>query len=229
MKRISNSILLVMICLTISSCNNNIKSVKELENYSKLDKLDFQTLEKKGVRISIKHQPIEFLMLQKYKHYQIEKEKLKQNSAVRNVYLELQKLKNEIKKANDNYSNSIYFILTIGYADEKKDIEYQKMSTGFNDYTTWLNTLLFSMNKYIYMDTPNIDEIPLSIYQMDRTFGITKKRSFLLVFPKYFNNVNLLKEEWLKINIKEFGLGIGIVSLKFVLPFQEINLSDNLL
>ena len=170
--------------------------------------------------------PADAMMINSYRSYIEKSEKLKQDTSLKQEdrKSKINKLKEELKQEKEIYKRSIYFFLTIGYEDEKKDIVYEKMISGFNEYSQWLQKLMFGLKEYIYLQTALIDEIPVDTYQMDRTYGMTKSRTILLMFPKNFNEVDILDEEnkWLKFKMKEFGLRAGRMTFKYDLPLDEV-------
>jgi hypothetical protein len=114
------------------------------------------------------------------------------------------------KKTKESYGNGLYFIVNLANIDPKKDILYGNMS-HFGEWSEQLQKFLFRMKDYIYLETAQHDEILLSVYDFQRTFGYTKDRSMLLCFPKVFNDKEILSDDskFLKMHIKDWGWGIG--------------------
>lgn len=213
---------MILLTLMIAGCKKKIQTVEELETKVKSEEPNLTKVEeKKEFKITMVYRSTDALMVREYKLYQQEKESLLKSSLSQAAKdSALAQMKKDIEKRKSSYDKSLYFVLTLGYLDGKRDIEYESMKSGHDNYSRWMQRLAYSMNKYLYIETPQVAEVPLAIYQMDRTFGITKDRSFLLVFPREFNNVDLLKEKWLCVNLKEIGLDIGEVSFKYKLPFD---------
>ena len=104
------------------------------------------------------------------------------------------------------------------------------MSEGYRAYSQWLQKLMFALQESIYLQTPTMDEVPLGMYHMERTFGLRKSRTFLLVFPAEINGQNLLDadNDWLKLHVEEFGLGTGQLTFTFELPFEDVQFLSKL-
>ncbi|MCB0279947.1 MAG: hypothetical protein KDD94_10610 [Calditrichaeota bacterium] len=113
------------------------------------------------------------------------------------------------------YGNGIYFKVTLAKADGK-DIVYDQMS-HFGEWSQQLQKLLFGLKEYIYLETDEIKEIPLSVYDFERSFGYTKDRSMLLVFPKTFNDKSILdgSSSSLAMHFKDWGWNIGRQKLEW--------------
>ena len=222
---------LLCFILLFAGCKKQIKTVAELDAKVKSEEPQLtKVVEKKEFKLSLVYRSTDAIMVREYQRYQQEKERMEKSSGQKeSANAVLASLKSNIDKMRKNYDKSLYFVLTLGYLDGKRDIEYESMKSGYDNYSRWMQRLAYSMNRYIYLETPQVPEVPLAIYQMDRTFGITKDRSFLLVFPREFNNVNLLKEDWLRVNLREFGLDVGEVSFKFKLPFEVAETSNTII
>jgi len=120
--------------------------------------------------------------------------------------------------------------MTIGYEDGLRDIVYNKSNNGFDGYSQWLNKLLFSLESYIYLSTADIDEIPPSLCYLERSYGMTKYRNFLIEFPKVFDNKNKINEyDAIKLTIDEFGLGTGNLKFEFGNLRSQTVLNKNIL
>jgi len=218
------------ICYWFFSSKTEVKTLSELEGHVKSEEAkQTQTVEKKEFRLTVTYRSTAAILLQEYQHLKQEEDRMKSVSVpVRNRESAIAGLRENIKKQQSLYDKSLYFVLKIGYIDGKRDIEYESMKSGYGNYSQWMQRLAYTMNRFIYLETPQVPEVPLVIYQMDRTYGITKDRSFLLVFPRKFNNVDLTKEDWLRVNVREFGLDVGEVSFKYLLPFKETVVSKSM-
>ncbi len=100
------------------------------------------------------------------------------------------------------------------------------MQQGFQNYSEWLQKLLFNLTEFIDLKTALIDEVPLVDYHFERSFGMTRHRTIMLVFPIVFNDVNLVQQEneQLSVRLKEFGLKTGILKFSFDLPLTTAQL-----
>ncbi len=103
---------------------------------------------------------------------------------------------------------TFYLRLTIGYVG-KQDLVFQGAASRDLGYSEWLQRLSYHMSDYISLYTTDGNEIPLSSYQLIRTFGLRKDRTLLLAFSaKYMTEETTLV-------IKEFGLDTGRLNFKF--------------
>lgn len=121
-----------------------------------------------------------------------------------------------VEEARRMYNNGIYFMVTIGYEDNSKDIMNEKIA-NFAEWSANLQKFYFKMGEYIYLQTAAEDEIKLSVYDFQNTFGYTKDRKMLLCFPKEFNDQPILSDDskYARLNFKEFGFGIGKQSVEW--------------
>lgn len=222
-------IFLFLWILTILGCNKT-KTFNDLENFEKYVKGDnspyLQTISKSGRKVSLRYMPTDAMMINSYRQYLEVRTKLQEDTLLSKEQRisKLDDAKNEVLRRKNTYDQSLYFHLTIGFEDDSKDIVYDKMQKGYEAYSHWLQKLMFNLQQYIYLQTAAIDEIPLGLYHMERTFGMRKSRTFLLMFPAQFNeqHVSDPDNDWLKLRIKEFGLGTGTLTLEFKLPFEVV-------
>ena len=235
MKKVSLILIAIVFifgCSILSGCREEFKNVDEFEKHIK-DKqaLYEETISKNGVRLRVKYCPTEEMMIRYYKDFEKRGKQILSNtiSSTKEKDDALIKAKSMLNKTKEDYEKSIYFILSIEYVERGKDIIISRMNAGFDKYSDWLEKLLFSLNNYIYLETAKENDIKLSLYHMERTFGLTKDVRFMLAFPRYVNNVDLLNEknEQMKLNISEFGLKTGDVSFVFELPFENLNSTIN--
>ncbi len=212
-------------CLLFFGCSKSFDDLDAYEKYVKGEESPYrQTQVVNGVKASLLYLPTDAIMCNYYRNYLGEIKAAENDSSVSSA--EKKKLiaekKKEIEEIKKTFSNSVYFNLTLGYEDETKDLEYASMQQGFDVYSKWLNKLLFGLNEHIYLKTPELDEVPLVTYEMERSFGMTKSRNFLLVFPAEFNEKKILESNWIKVKIKEFGLATGTLSFEYEMPLEEI-------
>ena len=230
--------LICSLALILTGCTRNkaVSTVEELEKYVKgPDWPHQQTIIRNGVKVSVRYLPSEALLIPQYKRYEELKKTLTHDSSEtftrrlvggqRLTDSLLISKRDEIKRTQGLYDQSLYFSMTIGYEDPKRDIEYDKMREGFGEYSQWMQKLVFQMKEYIYLETAATGEVPLALYDMQRTFGITKDRTFLLVFPRKFNEQDIASEQNKEIMlwIKEFGLQTGSINMDFDLPFKQVS------
>lgn len=181
-----------------TGCSKSFSDPDEFETY--LNSEDYpnqQTQIKNGVKITVRYQPTEAMMLLQYKSYLEDKVSVladtTQTDSMKTATIS--SLFEEFEKTGAIYSKSVYFLVTMGYEDSKRDLEYEPMQKGFNVYSDWMQKLVFGMKEYVHLETALIPEIPVDVYQMDRTYGLTKDRKLLFVFTDTFNGKKILDPE----------------------------------
>jgi len=211
-----------------------IKDVSEFEQATKGEKSPHKlTITQRGVKFDLLYLPTDAILVNTLKFYQEEFKNLKSDSTQTEETINKRKQEMNDKLAEERklYDQSLYFSLTIGYEDKSKDLIYASMNQGFDNYQIWFDKLTFGMKEYIYLYHEKIGKIPLGLYQMDNTYGMTKERSFLLVFPKEFQEQGiLLSKGKLELVVGEFGLKTGqvrfpvnkILKTKYKLQYPEV-------
>lgn len=176
---------------------------------------DRETITRDGVVFHLQHLTAEAMLIPQYRRYEQLRQRLSgdPNMADSVRVAKLAAVQADIARARQGYEGSLYFLLTLGYEGEGRDLVYDRLrQEGFGAYSAWLQRLLFSMNEYVYLETPTQQEVPLSLYHMERSYGTTQDRTFLLIFPQTFNEVRLTEADWWKFHIEEFGLGTGAIA-----------------
>ena len=228
MTKYTNFIILFISIIFLFSCTRSFNSIDEFEKYVKGNDYPYlQTLNRKGIEVSLRYIPTDLIMIKYYREYEKNLSAVKQDTTLSQIQLtqKIIDVKKELEQKKESFSNSIYFYLSFGFENDKDDIVYNSMNSGFENYSEWLQRLLFGMKEFIYMKTPNAGVVPLSLYHMDRTYGLTKDRTLLLSFSTEFNEVKLLDEKKLTLIIKEFGLHTGRLVFEYKLPFKKIKLN----
>jgi hypothetical protein len=89
-----------------------------------------------------------------------------------------------------------------------------------------INTMTFAMDDRVELSTDRIAGVPLASYQMVRTFGLSKRHTLLLAFPRNMNGVDLGdgNHSRLDIRVKELGLGVGDVTFRYEWPLADARL-----
>ncbi len=224
-KMIMKKLILFIVVVLSLGCDKSFNSIEEYQAY--LNSGDYpyrQTEIRSGVKITLSYMPGDALLLNQYRLLEENKKRWLQDSTVNDMDGRIQQGKDEIEIQKKNYQQALYFKMTIGFEDDKGDIVFKKMQQGYKDYGEWFQRLAFGLKEHIFMKTESIAEVPLDIYHMERTFGMTKDRTFLLVFPKKFNEQELLQSEQIDIVLKEFGLGAGRIKMSFEPPFDNAKL-----
>ena len=205
-----------------AGCSKSFDDLADFERYVKGPDYPYlQSVTKKDVTVHARFMPTEAMMVNDYRNYLQQSEYVgtSGNSGVFNQDSMLQILRD----ARQGYDRSIYFFVTIGYTDPNKDLEYYHLQTqGFPAYSAWMQKLLFGLSEYMTLQTAEVEEIPLNSYYMERTFGMIKSRTFILMFPREFNDQDLLQSSGLTLRIKEFGLNTGNLSFEYPLPVKDL-------
>jgi len=210
---------LALITSIFWGCSKTFTDLEEYENYiNSSDSPFIQKMEKGDFIFTLKYMPSDAMILNSIKYYLEEKEQYDKKDS-ESTFLE--DLLDEIQQERENYSHSLYFHLTIEHK-AGKDMVYDFFQFGQRDYSAWLNKLSFGLKEDIFLYSEKKGKIPQSIYEMERTFGMTKSRSFLLVFPREFNQFLVTDLKNTSLIIKEFGLGIGSVE------FEKVNLKETI-
>ncbi|OAN63255.1 hypothetical protein A8B79_15690 [Balneola sp. EhC07] len=138
---------------------------------------------------------------------------------------QIAKQKEFIEKYKQGYEQNLYFKMVIAPVKEE-DLIYAKLGSGFDSYSHWLQKLLFGIKEEITLVTEQKQEVPLLSYQMDRNYGTVHSRSFLLTFPRQWNEQQVFSGDKFLIRVDEFGLGVGRVRLPFNVPFPKVDLKS---
>jgi hypothetical protein len=116
---------------------------------------------------------------------------------------------NEIKQSREQYGNYAYFILSI--SNEDKDA-LNTMSGSYQNFSENLQTLAFRMQDYLEMITSRHDTIPLADFHFPRLYGMGGATQMMLVF----DCEKIKQSEWVRIRLKETGLGHGNQVFRFL-------------
>ncbi len=223
------SYFILLICVFTSYGCRKAKTFSDLDEFEKYVNGDsypcLKTITRNGIKMSLRYMPTDAMMTSSFRQYIKTQEKLISAQFKKEQYtIKVNDEKKEMLKQKTMYAQSIYFYLTISYESPSKDIVFQKMRDGHESYSQWLQKLMFALQECIYLQTETIDEIPLSMYHMERTYGMKKSRTFLLLFPTQFNGQEILSTEnkWVKLRVNEFSLGTGPLIFEFKLPFEKI-------
>lgn len=207
----------------LPGCEKKVfNDIEAFQSYVTRSESPFQIKEQKGdVQFTLQYLPTELVMKTGYK--ELENAKDRKNKAG-DQGTPVKQLVEDLETQRSHFSKNLYFKLTIGFSDQNRDLVYSKGGS----YSDWLQKLLFSMDEYLEMETTELEEVTLLHYRMERTYGMTSSRTFLLVFPKAFNDKKVLDAEKITIKLEEFGLGTGPIHFSFELPFPKISYTPNL-
>lgn len=94
-----------------------------------------------------------------------------------------------------------YFIMNISRNGNELLAEGFSSNENFSDL---LNKLAFGMHDFVFATTSNHDTIYMADYNMSRTYGIAGSTNIQFAFE----SGKIMKEEWIDIHVKDFGIGI---------------------
>lgn len=114
----------------------------------------------------------------------------------------------QVARLKQKYGSHYYFVLSLS-KNEHEAIQAGSMPQS--QFSNLLQTISFRMGMYVNMTTPQRDTIPLTDFIYNRTFSMGASNDILLVF----NKEKVRDQQWVQINLAEFGLGLGHQSLKF--------------
>lgn len=202
--------------VAFASCTQiKVESIEELEQLAYAEESPYRTvIEQGGIRFELIYQPTEMLLLHEYKYLQEMVSEGKSEDQIQNQ-------RENLNAYKQSFANLIQYKLILTPTDES-DLVYAQLSKGFDNYSQWLQRLLFGLHEEIHLELGDGTEVPLASYQMDRNYGVSPSRSFLLSFPRQFNEQDLLKESRLTLVIGEFGLGTGKVFFSQKIPYPTI-------
>lgn len=180
---------LLAVIIGLCSCQSGYMHKEELEAYvSDADHEVTKEREYKGYKVQVTYKPSDLLILQENN----DSEQLDSSSYSR-LY--------------QKYHNYYYFILELSRGD--KEVLMQHATSP--EYTELVQTLSFRMGQYVNLTTSERDTIPVGDYTFPRTFGMGSSNALMFAFSK----ADVEQDEWLKFNLQEFGLGLGIQSFRF--------------
>ncbi|MDJ1501165.1 hypothetical protein [Xanthocytophaga agilis] len=114
-----------------------------------------------------------------------------------------------------------YYYFTVNLSHDNKEVLHQVGDMG--SYSDLLQVLAFRMGEYTELVSANKDTVALANYMFDRTYGMATANTLLLAFPKK----DLQNTEWVQVNMKEYGLGVGNLPFRFLLKdIQDVPTLD---
>ncbi len=133
-------------------------------------------------------------------------------------------------KLNEKYSYHNYFTLSLS-SNNKEVINLAQVGAG--NYSTLVETLSFRMKEYANMTTSEQDTVSVADYIYSPTYGMGSSNTLLFVFAKE----KIDQDEWIQVNLKEFGLGLESMNFRFsqkdlketpAIKFTEIKTNNNI-
>ncbi len=202
----------------LSSCQHSFSDIDAYDQFLRSEDSPYlQEVVRSGAKVSLRYLPTDALLLNQYRDYRKTRARTLDDTRKSNQEKEeiLTQAWSNVEKRRGQYAHSRYFALSIGYEDDSKDLVYHSLQAGFGNYSEWLQKLLFGLEEKIYLVDDEGNEIPLGTYHLERSYGMTKNRTLLLVFPER----NFPKNGKGELIIDEFGLQTG--QLRFELPESQ--------
>jgi hypothetical protein len=114
----------------------------------------------------------------------------------------------QITALRKKYAGYYYFV--VSFSKNSKEA-LQQVDGGLSQYSELVQTMAFRMGDYVSLTTSSRDTIPLGDFMLNRTYGLSQATDVLFVF----NREKAKGKEWLQLNLKEFGLGVGVLRFRF--------------
>ncbi|MEO1050965.1 MAG: hypothetical protein AAFX87_10065 [Bacteroidota bacterium] len=114
----------------------------------------------------------------------------------------------ELERLTKKYEDYYYFILSL--SRDNKEALY-KTGGGYDQFSDMVQTLSFRMASHVNMTTAGSDTIEVADYVFPRTYGMGGATNLMFVF----NKKEAEGDEWVQLNLKEFGLGLGNQNFRF--------------
>lgn len=167
------------------------------------------------VEVEARFAPPDAMALSALRQIEGDYETIREASALSDSTLKMRidELRQKARNRRDVFQESLYFYLTI--EPTQGDLVYNSLHRqGYDAYRQWLHRLLFGLQSKITLRTEEIDEIPLSVYRMDRSYGMSRHRTFLLAFPATIDDTDL-RNGSVELVVEEFGLRTGRLVFDF--------------
>lgn len=220
MQRTKNIIVVFSFLLFLAGlpgCEKHFDNIDEYEKFVKgSDSPLKQQVVKDDIVFNLRYYPTDAVLIPEYRRYLSEKNILKNNKNISELEKKhrLTQLTDELKKRKKSIDNYLVFILSVQNTKTGRSIEFANFNKIYYDGKTWIERLLFGMREFIFLKTANGKEIPLSLYNMERNYGLTNELKFMIYFPRYYEKKDLLNNKELSLfMIREFGLSTGEVDL----------------
>lgn len=192
---INKLVLSLLSVILLSACSHRkFKTQQEVWDFVRNE--DNNLTQKKqvnGIEYTFTYKPTDLLILQE----------LGQNKPSE---IALQNIRNK-------YDDHVYFDLSMS----KNGRELLTNVVGSSrQFGSLVNKLAFGLEEQVYLYTEKRDTIPLLDHIYPRMYGITKKTSVLLVYPRE----EIQNSESLTLVVNDLGFNTGEVKLK--IPYQSI-------
>lgn len=119
----------------------------------------------------------------------------------------------DLATLEEKYKDHLYFILALS----KGGKEAADASSASEEFSELIRILSFRMADYVNITTSGGDTVHVADYVFPRTYGMSEATTLMFAFPKD----KTADDQWLQLNLKEFGPGLGIRTFRFEL--NDIN------
>lgn len=189
------AILLIGLCIHLTSCKQEVLNEKELYNYLKD--------ERNGLIHHLKEDPFSILVMYKPSSL-LAKQELRD---------EIDPVK--IKTVTDRYNDYLYFALNYSYKEGELLNAFAGNRPKFSEL---VNQLSFGMREQVSIITDQKNKVPLADFIHSRHYGMGGGSMVLLVFNR--EDIISQTKDSFKIKLKDIGIGTGTVS--FTIKKEDI-------
>jgi len=121
--------------------------------------------------------------------------------------------KKQLEGLRNKYDDHIYFDLTMSKNNREL---LTNVVDDSKEFGSLVNTLAFGLDKKVHLYTESKDTITMTSHLYPRMYGMTKKTSVLLAYPK----AEIKTAESLTLVVEDLGFNTGEVKLK--IPYKAI-------
>jgi len=180
--------------MTLSACGPGKVSKDKLSSLIDRDPALNQVQEVNGIKVRVKYCPYQLLILQ-----ELESTGKAADTA-------------RLHTLERKYAGQYYFRLS--YSKDNKEVIRQLGS--FRQYSDMLQVFSFELGRFINGSDEKNDTLAMADYAFEQDYGMSTSNNAMLVFKRR----DFDKSERLRVNIGEFGLGMG--SMSFTFPLDRI-------
>lgn len=173
--------------LVISACSKPMPDYETLAR-SVSEAPYFQTVDNEPYRLTLKQQPAWVLAGD-------ELIKLKKEGG-----LNLESVETALK----TYDGAASFVLKIGPHPSLPRVDWPKTDIvnhhpNLPSFSSNLHHLIYGLDNRIYLLTEDKTKVPVSLYQLDRNWGLTTSNRFLITFPMKSSDWDLTKDKEIEV------------------------------
>lgn len=183
-------LLIISASFLLNSCGNSTFD-KEEDLLGYISKIDHGFVKEKslnGIHISAIYRPIDLIVNQEFQN---------------GVSVD------SLDALREQYGRYLYFGLDISKGGKEVLLSAPK---NREEYSALANQLSFGMDRKIHLFTAKKDTIEMIDYVYPKMYGLSKKTSLLLIYPR---DVNLIESESFTISVEDIGMNTGELKFKF--------------